>query len=64
LEQTEPLMRRFAATAEISKKDKLAGKTAQQALIQQLTKDRLALATENIGHPERVTVFVNQTRLI
>ena len=63
------MMRRFAATAEISKKgvvsaDKSAGKMAQQALIQQLTKNLLALATENIGHPERVTVFVNQTRLI
>ena len=57
-----------ARTAQLSKKgtvsaEKSAGKTARLALTQQLTKNLLTLASENIGHPERVTVFFDQTRL-
>jgi hypothetical protein len=55
-------------TAQLSKKgtvsaEKSAGKTARQVLTQLLTQNLLLLASENIGYPERVTIFFDQTRL-
>ncbi|WP_394794527.1 hypothetical protein [Armatimonas sp.] len=57
-----------ARTGQLTKKgtvsaEKSAGKTARQALTQQLTKNLLVIASQNVGHLERVTIFFDQARL-
>jgi hypothetical protein len=57
-----------ARTAQLSKKgtvsaEKSAARAARQALTLQLTRNLLEIAGQNIGHPERLTIYFDPARL-